>query len=66
MIETEVDMTRKLMLTATAVAGRLLRRPRASLARADTIVADIDSADNSSVQRFIVICRTGFYRPSEK
>lgn len=66
MIETEVDMTRKLMLTATAVAGRSLRQPRASLARADTIVADIDTAGNSLVQRFIVTRRTGFYRPSEK
>ncbi len=66
MIETEVGMTRKLMLAATAVAGRSLRRPRASLTLADTIVADIDTAGNSLVQRFIVTRRTGFYRPSEK
>ena len=33
---------------------------------ADTIVADIDTQDNSLVQRFVVNRHTGFYRPSEK
>jgi len=33
---------------------------------ADTIVADVDTQDNSLVQRFVVNRHTGFYRPSEK